>query len=224
MPNPFLGALFVLLVVVLAGVIPTWLRTRSALRRNYEQPVSYRWLDEPPLTPGEKSEALRHELEGLGYQEVGWMAEADSPLFFHVSAHEELPIYALLGHASDSSGVFRVVPHLESFLPGCGRLTTTGSQEFGRMTGAAVTEGPRLVQLRAWGPITPTSLDGQHTGTVRAWLAGGRKFYPATHEALPQQLADDHRCLGEHLARAGWLPLPAFLRAMAGKASNVLRF
>ena len=71
MPNPFLGALFVLLVVVLAGVIPTWLRTRSALRANYAQPVSYRWLEEPPLPPGEKSEALRQELEGLGYRELG---------------------------------------------------------------------------------------------------------------------------------------------------------
>lgn len=224
MPHPLLVAIPLLLVVLALAILPAWLKTCRALAEYYGREVRYRWLEGPPVEPGEKSAAYTAELEGLGYSEAGWLQPEGSVVFFRVLIHRELPIYALLAHAADSSGVYAVVPQLESFLAGCGRVSTTGSPDFGRMTGSAGTEAPRLVQLRVRGPVTPTALDGQHVGTVRAWLAGGRELLPAGREALPGYLEQDHRCLGAALERAGWVRLPAFLRAMAGRAPGVLPF
>lgn len=224
MPHPLLLAIPLLLLVAALAVIPAWLKTRRALAEYYGRDVAYRWLEAPPVEPGEKSAAQAAELEALGYAAAGWLQPEGSAVFFRVLTHGELPIYALLAHAADASGVYLVAPQLESFLTGCGRLSTTGSPDFGRMTGGAATEGPRLVQLRALGPVTPTALDGQHAGTVRAWLAGKREFRSATAEALPGYLAEDHRCMRAALERAGWVSLPGFLRAMAGRPAGVLPF
>lgn len=213
-----------LLVLALAALLPGWLRSRSALRDYYSRPLSYTWLEGPAVEPGPRSEEVHREFDGLGYEAVGWLAPESGSVFFRVYVHQELPAYALVAHASDSAGVFAVVPQLESFLPEGGRLSTTTSPDFGRLTGAAVTPGPRLVQLRNAGPGTPTALDGQHLGTLRAWQAGKREFLPASREALLAQLQADHVSMREALAQAGWLPLPEFLRAQAGKPTGVLTF
>lgn len=227
-PAPWQWALLIPLAV-LAGVLPAlaalWIRTRQAVQAYYTRPLRLQWLEQPPLPPGEPGEKLDAELQSLGYRPQGFMApEEGKGTFFRVYIHETLPIYALAALAYDASGVYSAVPQLESFLGQGGRLSTTVSRDFGRLTAAAPAPQPRLVQLRAWGPGTATALDGQHVGTLKAWLSGKREFLPATREALIPYLTADHEWLRETLARAPWISFPYFLRAQFGTPKGVLKF
>ena len=213
------------LLAMVPAVLAAWWQTRKALAAHYGRPVRMRWLDAPPATPGETADSLDTELRELGYEPMGWLApEGEGRSFFAAYTHGSLPSYALVAMAWDASGVFAAVPQMESFLPEGGRLSTTASPDFGRLTTAARTPAPRLVQLRAFGPPTATALDGQHTGTLKAWAAGNREFLPATRDALAEQLAADHQILGEALASAGWLPFPLYLRSLFGTPPGILKF
>lgn len=214
----------ILLFLAVAALLPGWIRSRAALQAYYSKPLEYTWLEAAPVDPGRRGAEVHQELEGLGYGETGWLAPESRALFFRVYTHRELPIYALVAHASDASGVYAVVPQLESFLPGGGRLSTTTSPDFGRLTGAASTGAPRLVQLRTQGPGTATALDGQHVGTVRAWLAGKREFIPVERDHLIRTLQDDHQAMRAALEQAGWLPIGEFIRAQAGRPTGMLTF
>ena len=213
------------LLAMAPAVLAAWWQTRKALAAYYAKPVRMHWLDAPPAPPGESAVSFDAELRELGYAPVGWLApEGEGRSFFAVYLHGSLPIYALVAMAWDASGVFATIPQMESFLPGGGRLSTTASADFGRLTAAARTAGPRLVQLRAFGPVTATALDGQHTGTVGAWIAGKREFLPATGEALIGYLTADHETLRDALAAAGWVPLGLYIRSLFGTPREILKF
>ena len=169
------------------------------------------------------------ELRGLGYQPAGFLARTDpGESLSAVYLHQSLPIYAFLEIRPCARGETRVLPRLESFVEGGGRLTTTVAPdvgpEMGRFTAWVVTGGPRLLEIRAWGPGTPSALDGQHAGTLKAWTAGKRRGLPAERETLIPYLVEDHERLGERLRAAGWLPFPTYLRALFGTPAGVLKF
>jgi hypothetical protein len=221
--QPVVFLLILAMALVVGSLLGRWIRIRRSLREYYSESPVFRWLEAPAAPPGEKGEILDRELEELGYRHVGYLEPEGVQTFFGVYVHNELPIYALAVMAWDSEGVFATLPQMETFLPEGGRLSTTGDANFGRYVGGVETGAPRLVQFRAFGPSTAAAMDGQHLGTVRAWMAR-RELLPATKEALLDYMQRDFEALRDGLERIGWLPLGDYLRVAAGKAKGVLKF
>jgi hypothetical protein len=212
------GLLLLVLLVLGVGVI--WSQARARVRRDHARERRWQWGEEPRPLEGQPA-ALDEEWKRLGYAPLGFLREESRPggtaVYLHVYLHPELPIYALTEVVGTTG-----TPSLVSFWEGGGHLLTTAAPPPVGGVPPSDARAPRLVQLRVAG--TPTALDGQHVGTVRAWTGGNRRPLPHTREALPGYLEADHRRLAEQLEAIGWLPLPAFLRSLAGQHPGVLRF
>jgi hypothetical protein len=109
-----------------------------------------------------------------------------------------------------------------TFWEGGGALITTAAPWKEARTAAVDTGSPRLVQLRVGG--RPLALDGQHTGTVRAWALGKRSALPATREALIPYLLDDHERASNAVIQRNPAPFRAYLQALVGRPERVLTF
>jgi len=222
-----LGAVLLLTPVALVTavgpvLVVTWLLNRALVRQFYSEGFTLQWRDGPPDLPG-AARSLDGELQELGYTLVGALERRESGLLTWVYLHRELPIYALLLPSGQQRGTYLVTAcQLDSFFEGGGRLSTTTNVALARFSSIVETGVPRLVQLRPNGK--PLALDGQHQGTVKAWMAGGRQPLPATREALIGYLEADRGRQQESLARVGWLPFPVFLRWMSRRLPGVLRF
>jgi hypothetical protein len=213
------------LLAILPGILAGWWKAREALKAHYAQPLRLEWADRPSLSLEGKAGEMDAELQSLGYLPAGFLVgTAPEERVAHVYTHQHLPIYAFIEIARDGRGQYHAAPQLETFLEGGGRLSTTASPYFGRFTAGIPSEAPRLVELRAWGPGTPTALDGQHVGTLKAWTAGKRRALPATREALIGYLSEDHQRIRGSLQSVGWLPLGVYLKALFGTPKGILKF
>ncbi len=215
------GLPLVLLFGVAAGIVRGWLAQRELIRRRAGLPHTLEWADSP--VPDEPEwRAVDEEARGLGYQHAGVLLRAEPASLTHVYIHQALPIYLLTapdGLPEDSSD--RLI-QLESFFDDGARITTTTSAAYALTASAARLGVPRLVQLREEGTVT--ALDGQHVGTVKAWMAGGREALPARHETLLAYLAQDRQQLAAALEHAGWLPFGTYLEWLVRRPHGVLRF
>ncbi len=207
-----------LLVLYLVG----WQAMRAAVRSYYEKELSYTWID-PPLAYSDLPRGYHEELEGLGYHPAGFLQRkglADMQTAVYV--HRELPIYVLVGLERSGDSWATAVLQFDTFYPDGSRLSTTTSKTFAHLSAGVKGETTRLVQLRETG--SPTALDGQHVGTVRAWLAGKRDPIPANPDRLIEYLEQDRRRLRDTLRSSGWVPFPAFLQTVLGRRPGILRF
>jgi len=202
-----------------ALILLSWWRARAVLRKIYSAPPACRWTasTSAPEAPSDPEEWRR-----CGYERAGVLScGTPAPLTLTVFIHSSLPIYALecRGAADRKAAWWTVL--LTFYADGALIATSSSSRPVGHLT--AVDLGvPRLVQLREGG--TPLALDGQHSGTVRAWAVGGREALPATRDALLDYLQADLTRLRPALERAGWLSPATHLRTLAGRPARVLRF
>jgi hypothetical protein len=218
MKNAALAACVAAAPISLGGIL--WLRLRSALRRHFARPLEGWIAEAPPAQPAGRAEELAAEWRRLGYEPVGyWTTQANSNPFCALLLHPALPVYACV--RTDAAAPSEAIPFLISFFEAGGTLLTTADASSGVLAGVE-TGAPRLMQLREDG--TPAALDGQHLGTVQAWMAGGRQPLPATRDAFGDYVRADHDRLGRALAARGWLPLGPFLRYVAGRPDGVLKF
>jgi hypothetical protein len=198
-----------LLLALLAG----WQMASYRVLDHYARPPRLVWQPQPAETP----HSWDAELRGLGYQPAGFLHTADAetpPVAVYVHATE--PAFALVGPAPEEI-------RMESFFAGGGRLSTVTSAGVERLAVGLQAGGPRLLQLRAWGPGTPAALDGQHLGTLRPWVAGRRQGLPAKPEKLAEYLAEDAAQVLTLLEQGG-LPLRLYLKAALGSPAGVLKF
>jgi hypothetical protein len=207
-----------LLVVMLPPLAFGWYDARRSVREWCLHPPARRI---EPLTPGS---LLPHdeELRQLGYQPAQATLHGGEALW-SIYLHEALPIYALALIHPDPREPAGPTLRLETFFEG-GRLTTLDRLGHEAFTAAAETGGPRLVQLRDWGPGTPTALDGQHVGTLKPWIGGKRRVLPARTEELVAQLQADEAAVRSALQARGWVRLGDFVRAVARRPWGVLKF
>lgn len=215
----FTGAM---LVSVAFLYLLAWQVMRATVRTYYEKDFSYAWID-PPLAFSELPNGHHEELDGLGYQPAGFfhrVGQPDMPTAVYV--HRELPVYGLVGLKRSGESWSTAVLQFDTFYPDGSRLSTTTSKPFAYLSAGVKREATRLVQLRENG--TPTALDGQHVGTVRAWLAGKRDPLPADPQRLFEYLEADRRRLRNTLRSCGWVPFGAFLRSLGGRRPGILRF
>jgi hypothetical protein len=213
--------LFAGLIIAVVLLLALWLRNRNAIRAYFAVPLEPQRLDAPPWPAGGEALATGERLEGLGYAPAGWIRlDPTENRYSAVYAHTELPAYAIAAIEGRENRVSML--HLDSFFEGGGRLITTNSPLSGRLSAAVNLGAPRLVQLRPGG--TPTALDGQHMGTLKAWMAGGRQPLPADAEAYVVHLAADLQRLKEKLRASGWLPPGVFLGWLIGRPKGILRF
>lgn len=199
-----------------------WQGLREGVRRAYAAPIRWRWSDETPEL-GPDGEVLEGEWRGLGYRHLGTLrgeGEGGPPILSSVYVHPELPVYLRIWPQQNQRGKLRTAAQLVTFFPQRGRLATTNYPGLALFTGGIPSPGPRLLQYRHWG--APLDLDGQHLGTLKAWMAGGREPLPATAEALPGYLEEDYAWTREALAQFGWLPIPHYLRSLAGRPPGTL--
>ncbi|HEU4752507.1 MAG TPA: hypothetical protein VFU47_05310, partial [Armatimonadota bacterium] len=171
------------LLLALPVVLSGWLQTRASLARHFARQPEIRWAsgDEPQPEP-----EIESELQELGYEPAGslWVEGAVSRVYLH----RELPVYVLAARVPGQRKGMLCTLH--SFFEEGGWLVTA-SYPFPELFSAGLGQAaPRLAQYRPSG--TPTALDGQHVGTVRAWAAGKRRPLPAAAEALPGYLRADH--------------------------------
>lgn len=221
-----LGVLGSLGVVCGALVLAGWRKADRILRRRFSGALALQWVNAPAFSPGPEVEArvaaLQAELQGLAYRPAGFLADSRDPnIYYAVSVHETLPAYAFLMVAR-MAGRALIVPYLLSFFEDGGRITTTASRHVGGYTAGLDTGAPQLLQLRDGG--TPTALDGQHMGTLKAWIAGGRRPVPAAREALLETFGQEHERLRAAFHASGGLSLAAYVRALFGTPPGVLRF
>jgi hypothetical protein len=210
--------------LVVPTVLPSlagWRMARRQIRNYLRQREPFEWIEAaPPVTPGFAE--LDGELHGLRFQCVGTLRRATpSAVAFAVYVHETLPIYAQVGCFREWGVGLSTVTQLDSIFEGGGRLCTTTAPTSTLLVGA-LTDAPRLVQLRPKG--RPTALEGQHVGTLKAWIAGGRVPLPATREALIDYVESDLHRIRETVRRNGSLSYLAFLRWLIGRPPGVLRF
>jgi len=204
-----------------AGLLAAWVQLREAVRRNFTRHLSAAWTEPPAEALDESAAELDASFRDLGYRPVGWLARMPEHPRALVYTHQELPTYAVLvPRLSEPLGGVSLALH--TFFEDGGRLSTVSESIAARTLALVRSEAPRLAQLRSGG--APVALDGQHTGTLRAWIAGGRKPVPATREALLRLLEEDHRRISDSLREVGWVPFPSFLRWQFGAPSGVLTF
>jgi hypothetical protein len=209
------------LAAILPCVLTGWLLARGKIREQLTTPASRTWTDGLPsgLDVGADLDA---ELQGLGYRPAGVLRQ-EPGVDLAVYIHESLPIYAYVDRPDDAGAAGRfMVRQLDTFWEGGGRLITSAEPQAGYFSGAVNTEGTRLTQLRVGG--TATALDGQHAGTVRAWMAGRRQPLLTTGEALACYLEEDRDRVRAALERRGWLPFVSYLRLLVGAPEGVLKF
>lgn len=211
------------LSVGLAGVLHYyWQGLRDAVRNAYSRPLRWRWINEP-ADLGEDGAQADAEWRGLGYTLLGTLQGEDENGGLStnaVYAHPELPVYVRVWQQRNPAGKSRLAAQMVSFFPEHGRLSTTSFPGIGLFTAGVSSPGPRLIQYRYWG--TPTALDGQHLGTLQAWMAGKRQPLPATREALPGYLEDDFAWMRETLEASGWLPLGLYVQSLFRKPKGTL--
>lgn len=214
---PFIGAL-----CLAVALIAAWLGMRADHASRLAEAGPPAWI-EPPAAPPADDELgeLSRELEALSYQTAGCLRlggrRAD---LVNVYVHPEMPVFACLIHNHDEPGA-SVEVRLITYFEEEGQVLTTSALETAALSALAARSDPRLVQLRRAG--TPGALHGQHTGSVQAWIAGGRVPLPAERDRLPSYLEADRRLYQEaHGARG--LSFSQFLRALAGRPEGVLRF
>lgn len=207
-----------------AVVLLRWRAMRDAVREHVSAAPPLAWSDaRVPLQAGQAADYDR-SLRELGYRPAGSLSASEqgrprTALY----VHPELPVFVRMeAEERPAPGAVSLL-QFDSFFEGGGRLSTCSSRIRARVLalgGAA--EGPRLAQLRVDG--APVALDGQHLGTVRAWMAGKRRPLPAQAELLPRYLEEDHRRLLERLRLIGWLPFPVYLRWQVREPPGVLTF
>jgi hypothetical protein len=199
-------------VCFLLALLVGWRMASHQVLEHYARQPRLTWRPQPVENPHPWDEELR----GLGYQPAGSMhAEGAKIPPVAVYVHVTEPAFALVGPAPEEI-------RMESFFAG-GRLSTVTSDGVERLTAGLQTGGPRLLQLRAWGPATPAALDGQHLGTLRPWLAGQRRALPAEPELLPEYLEEDAEHVVALLEQAG-IPWRLYLKAALGTPAGVLKF
>lgn len=175
-------------ITLALAFLSSWLGYLWLLRCYAAKSSEVVWL-EPDFRSSlpERYAAQLDELERLGYRLLGAVRRADGHgASFLVYAHSSLPTYVFVG-TSDGDG--RSVFRFESFFADHGRLTTVSSPQADFYVPCSRVSSPRLTQRRPWG--TPTALDGQHTGTLKAWMAGGRRALPASRELLLPYLEEE---------------------------------
>jgi hypothetical protein len=203
------------------GFLLRWSVRRGAVREAFGGPYALEWTDAAP-PPEEAAGEWHAELQRLCYRPAGALRRQEPARTGYVYIHEALPIYVLASPAGGLQDDEPRVLQFESFFDDGARVTTTTSMGYACVAPMLKTPPPHLVQLREGG--TPTALDGQHVGTVKAWMAGGREALPASKEALIGYLAQDRQRLQACLEEAGWLPLGAYARGLLGDPPGVLRF
>jgi hypothetical protein len=221
-----LNALPALLLGLVGGlsaeVLAAWLLNRWAVQEFFTQSYTVSWSDALGPPADARVATVDRELQGLGYHPAGALVREEAGIPTWVYIHKGFPVYALLSIGRQKNGLPVTLLHLESFFEDGGRLTATQHRLMARFFSGVDTGVPRLVQLRTEG--SATALDGQHMGTLKAWMVGGRKPLPATREALIGYLTEDRRRLKESRAGAGWLPFPLFLRGLYGEPPGILKF
>lgn len=199
-----------------------WSQARASVRASFEKPLPVHWLAAPPIPTEKIPRGFHEELLGLNYHPLGWLGCEMRGSATAVYAHAELPIYVLLTLRFQADAVEVETLQFESFFAQSVRLITTTDRDFAYAAAGVRNPGVRLFQLREHG--TPTALDGQHVGTVRAWMVGKRVPLPAERERLLTYLEADQSALREQLRANGWVSLPGYLLGLFGRRRGILRF
>ncbi len=211
---------------VMVAFLLAWIKARTWVNRHFTAPLRLTWSREETALDGDGE--IGEELRGLGYAPVGTLTEREpSVCVMSVYVHSSLPIYGLVVRDLEANGTHgKPAVVLESYFCGGERITTSGmrgAREAGALVETAV---PRLVQYRVDG--TATALDGQHVGTLKAWMSsrsgGPRKPLPATREALIGYLEADHARVRKALEARGWVRPGTLLRLLIGQPRNSLGF
>jgi len=206
-------------LIPIAALLISWANALCRLLTFYADRPSYRWAD-TWREPTREAAELDTEWRALGYEPLGTLLAGGSEDESTVTAayrHPTLPVYGLV-HARGAE----VFACAMTFWEGGGTLITTAAPSHHARAAAVDVGAVRLVQLRVGG--RPLALDGQHTGTVRAWALGKRIALPATRDALIPYLVDDFERVRAALTHAPPLPLRAHLQALLGRPERVLTF
>ncbi len=207
-----------------AGLAVVWIGLRSRLRHAVGATPQVCWCDAPAApTPGFRTRA--EVLTGLGYLPAGFVRvspASPATATWGAFVHAELPAVALLSCPPSALYDRRCLAGLRTYFEDGGALFTT-SIALQSWYSFSPRGGPvRLSQFRRYGE--PGALHGQHRGTVKAWIAGGRQAAPICRETLLEQIGRDRAWVAGAILRTGWPSPTECLRLLSESGPGRLRF
>lgn len=219
MGNLLVGPPAVLLTFA-AGLAVLWIGLRSWFRHVVAATPRVRWCDPPPVPePGFRTRA--EVLTGLGYLPAGYIQVAPATTW-GAFIHAELPAIALLSCPPSPVYDRRCRAALCTYFEDGGALFTTSIALQGWHAFSPQGGPVRLSQFRRHGE--PGALHGQHGGTVKAWIAGGRQAAPICREAVLEQIERDRAWVAGAILRTGWPSPTDCVRLLCESGPGRLRF